>query len=152
MKVIPYGKKSNISGLLKPPGGFCMMAVLKGWVKPAWAVRGKVAHSPALLVWGGHGTSGTANLLCLCARECLHNLHTPVKLLQREETLCSPSPGADCCPPSVRKSSCWHRKNREPRDSCHHCPDDLCNSKCHVHSIVKHTSFPNWKSYEWNWV
>lgn len=55
MKVIPCGKKSNISGLLKPPGRLCMMAMLKVLGKTclgrARAVRGKVAHSPPLLVW-----------------------------------------------------------------------------------------------------
>jgi len=97
---------------------------------------------------GTPGISETTNLHCLCVRELLHKLHLPVK-----PNRC-PSERKDPLQPRLQTDVllqhwavwqgklCRSRKQRLPRDSCHYCPDKLCNSKHHVRSILEGTSFP----------
>lgn len=108
MKVTTDEKKSTITGLLKPPGRFCRMAELKALDKTclgrAQAVRGEVAHSPPLLVWGQQASwrqqISTACVSGSCFKNCTR-LKNQTGVLQRGEPLCSPGLGTDWCPPSA---------------------------------------------------
>lgn len=108
LKVITDRKKSNKTGLLKPPGRLCMMAMLKALDKTclgrAQAARGEVAHSPPWLVWGWWASrrqqTSSACVSGICFTNC-NRLWNQIGVLQRGKTLCSPIPGAGWCPPSA---------------------------------------------------